>query len=229
VTSSVQPTFRIGNAPRSGPASALAYEIQVADNDGFGNPVGNWAVDEHPGETLLAGPVALTPNKQYFWRTRAWEVTTVSPWSDVQVFRTPAPAPPSGGGGGGGGGGGSSCVPNASMHASGPLNEITAEQVVRRTADEFPCLLAVFPTDDEALVNAEQLLRRMIWHLELAGFQADRQRTPSGLISNDKLTIFIGSWRVWDVMTLGFAGSAGRVTFNEVPLPNPVPDSGIPD
>jgi hypothetical protein len=30
-------------------------------------------------------------------------------------------------------------------------------------------------------------------------------------------------------MTLGYAGVAGRVTFNEVPLPDPVPDSGVPD
>jgi hypothetical protein len=100
---------------------------------------------------------------------------------------------------------------------------------VRATADEFPCLLAVFPTEALALLNAEQLLRRMIWHLEAAGFQANRQRNPSGLISNDKLTINVGGWRVFDVMTLGYAGVAGRVTFNEVPLPDPVNDSGIPD
>ena len=29
----------------------------------------------------------------------------------------------------------------------------------------------------------------MIWHLHLAGFQAGRQRNPSGAISIDKLTI----------------------------------------
>jgi hypothetical protein len=104
-----------------------------------------------------------------------------------------------------------------------------AEQIVYAAGDEFPCLLAVFPTDDEAITAAEQLLRRMIWHLRAAGYQANRQRNPSGLISNDKLTIFIGSWRIWDVMTLGFAGSAGRVTFNELTGADPVPDSGIPD
>ena len=68
----------------------------------------------------------------------------------------------------------------------------------------------------------------MIWHLRLAGFQANRQRNPSGLISNDKLTINIGGWHVYDVMSLGYAGVAGRVTFNEVPLPDPVPDPACP-
>jgi hypothetical protein len=224
--SSQQPTFRWGNAPRSGPAGPITYEIELAENDSFGTKVAVWAVDERGGQTTLACPILLTANQQYFWRVRGFEATTMGPWSDVQVFKAPAPAA----GGGGGGGGGSACAPNASLHVGGSALDTTrAEQIVRATASEFPCLLAVFPTDNEALINAEQLLRRMIWHLKLAGFQANRQRNPSGLISNDKLTINIGGWRVWDVMTLGYAGVAGNVTFNEVPLPDPVSDTGIPD
>jgi hypothetical protein len=226
-TSTQQPTFRIGNAPRSGPAGDVVYEIELSETDSFANKVGAWAVDERPGVTTLACPIQLTANRQYFWRVRAYDDTTVGPWSDIQAFRAPAP---SAGGGGGGGGGGSSCAPNATMHVGGSsLDTTRAELIVRATGREFSCLLAVFPTDDLALVNAEQLLRRMIWHLKLAGFQANRQQNPSGLISNDKLTINIGGWRVWDVMTLGYAGVAGTVTFNEVPLPNPIPDTGIPD
>jgi hypothetical protein len=223
-TSSQQPTFRIGNAPRSGPAGQITYEVELADNDAFSNK-NVWAVDEKPGETTLPCPILLSPSKQYFWRTRALEATVNGPFSDAQVFKTPAA-----GGGGGGGGGGASCAADPSKHVGGgALNEALAQQIVFRTADEFPCLLATFPTDEEALVNAEQLLRRMIWHLKQAGFQSNRQRNPSGLISNDKLTINIGGWRVWDVMTLGYAGHAGNVTFNEVPLPDPVSDTGIPD
>jgi hypothetical protein len=223
---SQQPILKFANAPRSGPAGPITYEIHLAENDAFSPAVGNWAVDERPNQTTLAVPVLLTANKQYFWRVRGFEATTSGPWSDVQAFKAPAP----GGGGGGVGGGGSTCAPQPSRHIGGSSIDTTrAEQIVRATADEFPCLLAVFPTDELALVNAEQLLRRMIWHLRLGGFQANRQRNPSGLISNDKLTIFIGSWRVWDVMTLGFAGSAGRVTFNEITGADPVPDSGIPD
>jgi hypothetical protein len=220
-----QPTFRFGNAPRSGPAGPITYEIELAETDSFASKVGIWAVDERGGQTTLACPILLTANRVYFWRVRGFEATTMGPWSDIQVFRAPAPS-----GGGGGGGGGSGCAPNAAMHAGGSgLDTTRAEQIVRATGREFSCLLAVFPTDDLAIANAEQLLRRMIWHLKIAGFQANRQRNPSGLISNDKLTINIGGWRVWDVMTLGYAGVAGSVTFNEVPLPDPVSDTGIPD
>jgi hypothetical protein len=218
--------LKFANAPRSGPASPITYEIQLAENEVFSPAFGIWAVDERPGQTTLAVPVLLTASKQYFWRVRGFEATTTGPWSDTQAFKVPAP----GGGGGGGGGGGASCGANPSKHVGGSALDATrAERIVYATADEFPCLLAVFPTEDEAIINAEQLLRRMIWHLRIAGFQANRQRNPSGLISNDKLTINIGGWHVYDVMSLGYAGVAGRVTFNEVPLPDPVPDTGIPD
>jgi hypothetical protein len=224
---SPQPTLKFGNAPRSGPAGPITYEIQLSENEVFSPAFGIWAVDERPGQTTLAVPVLLTANKQYFWRVRGFESTTTGPWSDTQAFKVPIP---SAGGGGGGGGGGASCGANPSKHIGGAALDTTrAERIVYATGEEFPCLLAVFPTEDEAIINAEQLLRRMIWHLRAAGFQANRQRNPSGLISNDKLTINIGGWHVYDVMTLGYAGVAGRVTFNEVPLPDPVPDTGIPD
>jgi hypothetical protein len=223
---STQPMLRFANAPRSGPAGPITYEIQLAENDAFSPAVGIWAVDERPAQTTLAVPVLLIANKQYFWRVRGSETTTLGPWSDTQAFKAPPPAAA----GGGGGSGGPACAPNPAKHAGGAsLDATRAERIVYAAADEFPCLLAVFPTEDAAITAAEQLLRRMIWHLRAAGFQANRQRNPSGLISNDKLTINIGGWHVYDVMSLGYAGVAGRVTFNEVPLPDPVPDTGIPD
>jgi hypothetical protein len=228
IAASQQPILKFGNAPRSGPAGPITYEIQLSDNNAFYSHVGVWSVEERPGQTTLAVPVLLLANTYYYWRVRGIETTATGPWSEVQGFRSPVPS--AGGGGGGGGGGGASCGANAGKHIGGSALDATrAERIVYATADEFPCLLAVFPTEDEALVNAEQLLRRMIWHLRAAGFQANRQQNPSGLISKDKLTINLGGWRVYDVMTLGYAGVAGRATFNEVPLPNPVPDTGIPD
>lgn len=222
---SLQPILRFANAPRTGPAGPITYEIQISENDAFAPALGGWAVSETPGQSALALPVALTGGKLYFWRVRGYEAIAVGPWSDIQAFKAPAAS-----GGGGGGGGGPACGPNPSKHVGGAGLDVTrAERIVYAAGDEFPCLLAVFPTDDAAITAAEQLLRRMIWHLRAAGYQANRQRNPSGLISNDKLTIFIGSWRIWDVMTLGFAGSAGRVTFNELTGADPVPDSGIPD
>ena len=98
------------------------------------------------------------------------------------------------------------------------------------TACEFQQLTAVFPTDSQALAAADELLRRTIWHLHLAGYQAGRQQNPSGAISSDKLTIFIGgAWHAYDIFSLGYAGVATRVQFLEVTPPNYVPDGGIPD
>ena len=112
----------------------------------------------------------------------------------------------------------------------GPLSEERAEQVVRNTGREFPHLTRVFPTDAEALDAASELLRRTIWHLQLAGYQAARQRNPSGLISQDKMTIFVnGSWRAYDIFSLGFAGRATTVQFLPIGGANPVPDPGLAD
>ena len=78
---------------------------------------------------------------------------------------------------------------------------------------------------------AEELLRRMIWHLQLAGYDAGRQRNPSGAISNDKLTVFInGSWHAYDCFrNLGTPGIPIDVIFLEVFPAGHVNDGGIPD
>ena len=71
----------------------------------------------------------------------------------------------------------------------------------------------------------------MIWHLQLAGFQAGRQRNPSGALSNDKLTVFAdGAWHAYDVFNdLGAPGVPMKVQFWEVTPANYFADSGIPD
>jgi hypothetical protein len=113
----------------------------------------------------------------------------------------------------------------------GPLTSERAGQVVQATAREFPHLTAARPTDGEAIRAAEELLLRIIWHLELAGFNAARQRNPSGAISNDKLNIFIGgAWHAYDVfMAYGAANVPVRVIFLHVTPPNPVEYPAIPD
>jgi hypothetical protein len=112
----------------------------------------------------------------------------------------------------------------------GPLSIERAQQVVLATSKEFPHLTAVFPSEQQAVAAADQLLARTVWHLQLAGFQAARQRNPSGLISSDKLSIFLGgAWHVYDIYSLGVAGRASKVQWIEVPLPNPVANPGIPD
>ena len=224
-TSSLQPQFRWANLPRSGPAGPVVYEIQLSESGLFGSFVGVWALDEQPGQTRLTCPVRLGYSKQYFWRVRGFEASTTGPWSDTASFRTAAqPPPPSGGGGSSGG-----CAANASMHvAPGGLTEAKAREVTNRTADEFPCYFASFPSEPQVQDAAEGLLRRIIWHLEKYGFQADRQRNPSGLISKDKIAINIGgSWHVYDIFSLG--ATQLSMVWGEVFPPDPVNDSGIPD
>jgi len=114
----------------------------------------------------------------------------------------------------------------------GPLTEGGAKNVVFATTNEFPGLLAVFSTDAEAVAAADQLLLRTIWHLQLAGYQAARQRNPSGLISSDKLNILIGgAWQLYDIFSLGYAGRASYVQFFKMDAAgvNPVASGGIPD
>ena len=112
----------------------------------------------------------------------------------------------------------------------GPLNEDRVHDVVMFTAREFPHLIEVFDTDEKALVAAEEMLLRIIWHMHLAGFQCGRQRNPSNVISSDKLTVFVeGAWHAYDVMSLGFAGRATTMQCIEVGSPNVVPHPGVAD
>jgi hypothetical protein len=115
--------------------------------------------------------------------------------------------------------------------APGPLTAERAEVVVRATGNEFPGLTAPRSSEAEGVAAAEELLRRMIWHLHLAGYDAGRQRNPSGAISNDKLTIFInGSWHAYDCFrNLGGPGIPADVIFLEVFPAGHVDDGGIPD
>jgi hypothetical protein len=119
---------------------------------------------------------------------------------------------------------------NPNHVAPGPLSVAHAQEVVYATANEFPGLQTPRGTDAESAAAGEELLRRIIWHLQLAGFQAGRQRNPSGAISGDKLTVVAdGAWHAYDVWTLGGAGRPISVIFYEVFPPNPVADGGIPD
>jgi hypothetical protein len=184
-----------------------------------------WALDEQAGQTRMTCPVQLGYSKQYYWHVRGFESSTTGPWSDVGSFRTGAqPAPP-----GGGGGGGVNCPANSAKHvAPGALTEDKARQVTFAVADEFPCYFGTFGSEAQVQDAAETLLRRIIWHLEKYGFQADRQRNPSGLISKDKVAIFIsGSWHVYDIFSLGATQLA--MGWTEVFPADPVADSGIPD
>jgi hypothetical protein len=106
-----------------------------------------------------------------------------------------------------------------------------AENVVNATAAYFSMLTIARPTDAEAQAAATELLRRVIWHLRHAGFDAARQKNPSGAISGDKLTMFAdGAWHAVDIFfDYGTPGVPVKVIFWEVFPPNPVADEGISD
>lgn len=128
----------------------------------------------------------------------------------------PAPPPPSS---------------NPNHVGDGPLTAARAEQVVNATGNEHAGLRAPRSSDSAAIAASEELLLRIIWHLQLAGYQAGRQKNPSGAVSNDKLTIFHdGGWHAYDVFfDYGRAGVETRVIFLEVFPANPQQNSGIPD
>src|SRR5690349_16687905 len=60
----LQPTFRITNAPRNGPAGQISYELQLASNGAFVSAF-SWLFLETPGQSSLAAPVSLAANTQY--------------------------------------------------------------------------------------------------------------------------------------------------------------------
>src|SRR5262249_24940815 len=69
----------------------------------------------------------------------------------------PPPPPPSG---------------NSSHVPPGPLTVGRARQVLDATGAEFPWLSGPQPTQDASYNATAELLRRMIWHLQLAGYQS---------------------------------------------------------
>jgi hypothetical protein len=227
---SMTPVFTWHNAARTGtPNGTVVYELQVSETSAFATNLGT-SVNEAPAaQTSVTVSEGLKASTQYFWRVRARDSIVTGPWSGVAIFTTPFAGGGSGGGGGGGGGAGP--VNNACHVGPGPLSRDRANAIVLGCAEEFPHLIAVFSTEDEAVAKAEELLLRTIWHLQLAGFNAARQRNPSQAISKDKLSLLLdGVWHAYDIFTLGYAGVATRVGgMLEVPLPNPVPDPGIPD
>jgi len=113
----------------------------------------------------------------------------------------------------------------------GALSRARAEAVVHATGREFPHLTAAPGSEAEGVHRAEELLLRTIWHLQLAGFDAARQRNPSGAISNDKLTVFVdGGWRAFDIFyDLGHPGVPMQTIFFEVFPASPLAYPGIPD
>ena len=140
----------------------------------------------------------------------------------------PTPEPPPGDGGAAEEG---CAAAGATGHdTGGVLSAIRAGQIACGTGNEYAALKN--PTADQATrdANQEQLLLRMIWHLQQAGFTAGRQKNPSGAISNDKLCVVVdGTLRAYDMFPGVDFTVALTTHMNEVTPANMIADAGIPD
>lgn len=119
---------------------------------------------------------------------------------------------------------------NPSHVPPGPITGERAKSVVLMCTEEFPQLLDPFPTDEAAVAACQEFLLRVVWHLQLAGFEAARQKNPSGAISDDKLCILLDTeWVAYDIMSMGYANHATRVQWLAIGGANPVADPGLAD
>ena len=93
-----RPTFTVNNSDRNAGVGGVAYEFQVALDQAFTKLIAAGVVDEAPGQTSFVSNVETAYDIQHFWRARASDGDTTSPWAATQTFLampspTPAPSP----------------------------------------------------------------------------------------------------------------------------------------
>ena len=120
----------------------------------------------------------------------------------------------------------------ATGHPAGAYDgtALRAGKIIGGTANEWAALVAIAPDQATRDSNQLQLLLRTIWHLRLDGYQAGRQRNPSGILSTDKLTVVEdgGFLRAFDCYT-GVYTAPMTVQAIQVSPANFVDDPGIAD
>jgi hypothetical protein len=215
-------TLTVNNSTVTGRASTspVTYEFEMASDEGFANIVfSQKGVAEGSGGRTTSGPVSRQSVPGFFWwRARSTNGTSTSADSAKVKFELEPQ-------------GGHVSPVGYDDGAGTPRNEEYALAIIEGTGAEFPYTLAVFQDQEDAELAAEELLLRIIWHLKLAGFDAARQRNPSGAISRDKLNVFIRqTWRTYDIFRLGFRNVATQISGLDRVFPeNPLAHDGIPD
>jgi hypothetical protein len=102
-----RPTLTVANSDRNAAVGPLRYEFQAATDQAFTQLAASGVVEEASGLTRFTPASDLATDRQYYWRGRATDGDTTSPWAALQTFRTPlpvsapSPAPSPGPGGGG--------------------------------------------------------------------------------------------------------------------------------
>ena len=94
-TASQRPNFAFSTAPRQGSPVSVSYVVEISSDSAFAAKVAVWQFNELPGsQQTFASAADLPGGVQLFWHARAFESPVIGPWSDTQVFRTPAPILP---------------------------------------------------------------------------------------------------------------------------------------
>jgi hypothetical protein len=118
----------------------------------------------------------------------------------ARAAATVAPPPPPLDDGGQGELGCSSAGPNGHLPPGTILSLMVAGQIICGTSNEFPALLAVTIDQPTRDANRNELLDRMCWHMNLAGFPTGRY--PTGAAADfDLLFDFQGSQYAYRVVS----------------------------
>ena len=79
LVSSIRPTFIVQNAARTGPAGAIVYELYIAADASFTQPVYAGQFSEGQGQTSMTIEKDLPADTTLFWRVRAVDPRTRGP------------------------------------------------------------------------------------------------------------------------------------------------------
>lgn len=80
------PALTVGNAADPND-DKLTYEFELYADSGLTNPVASGAVPETAGSTAWVVPTALTENRTYYWRARAYDGRLYGSWMTPSSFR----------------------------------------------------------------------------------------------------------------------------------------------
>jgi hypothetical protein len=144
-----RPTLTVGNSDRNAAIGEISYEFQVATDQAFTKVVAAGVVAETYAVTAFIPNGDLATDLQFFWRSRAGDGETTSPWAATQTFRTPAPVSP-----------GPSPSPSPGNGGSCASNDGNA--IVRCVSATYPDRLAAGVSLNQRIANMEFLRDRVI-------------------------------------------------------------------
>lgn len=90
---SLRPTLLIGAPSRNAAVGPLIYDLQIGLDVAFSQVISIGRFPEAGGQSTFTPTSDLPASRGYFWRVRAGDGETTSPWSVTQTFQTGAAAP----------------------------------------------------------------------------------------------------------------------------------------